>query len=405
MPVYTNKVRYLNLASGLSLAGLGLYDNSVLLFNAGVLGAGYALMRMAGFGRRVVYSAKPVEGPHCEPCTGDDDLPAIARAADATDVGQLIDEMLSQDRYALLLRAQISGNLTAVQRQRARAALERSMCLAPEGEVSLLPVELIVGDDPDPRLVEKRSRTIWVEGYFLDRHLVTNRDYYRFVAAGGYEQMPLWEQEAWPAIMDLVDQSGRPGPRFWRAGRYERGEDHLPVVGVSWYEAAAYARWVGKRLPTDAEWVKTSTWPVAGAGGAATQRKFPWGDAPDRQKANLWGSGFGGLIEVDELPEGSSVNGVRQMIGNVWEWTSDDMHAADDPSRAAGGPRQLHFKSLRGGAFDTYFDSHATSQFQSGDWPLARKHNIGFRCAVGLCDVNVPARPATEVEVPEEVCV
>ena len=89
-----------------------------------------------------------------------------------------------------------------------------------------------------------------VDGYYLDRYPVTNAQYHQFVRHGGYEQMAIWDPEIWPAVLDFVDTTGHAGPRFWRDGRYPRGEDHHPVVGVSWYEAAAYARWVGKRLPT-----------------------------------------------------------------------------------------------------------------------------------------------------------
>ena len=91
--------------------------------------------------------------------------------------------------------------------------------------------------------------------------------------------------------MDFVDQTGAPGPRYWSDGQYPAGEQRLPVVGVSWYEAWAYARWVGKRLPTDAEWTKAGAWPVESAPGRIAQRRYPWGESFDVRRAHLYGSG------------------------------------------------------------------------------------------------------------------
>jgi iron(II)-dependent oxidoreductase len=121
----------------------------------------------------------------------------------------------------------------------------------------------------------------------------------------------------------------------------------------------------------------------------------------ERSRANLWGAGPGGTVPVDEFREGVSAGGVHQLIGNVWEWTTadfgfDDLDGPllDDPTGSAV------MKSIRGGAFDTYFDAQATCQFRSGDHPLARKHNIGFRCALSACDVF--ARPTAD-EQPEAI--
>ncbi len=156
-------------------------------------------------------------------------------------------------------------------------------------------------------------------------------------------------------------------------------------MGISWYEAAAYARWVGKRLPTDAEWVKAGSWPVPLSPTSRIQRKYPWGDSMDRARCNLWGSGPGCVVAVTDFAQGVSVGGICQLIGNVWEWTSTNFGAG----ALHGGDFSLPtpMKSMRGGAFDTYFDNQATCQFQSGEKPVARKHNIGFRCAVSMCDL------------------
>ena len=86
-------------------------------------------------------------------------------------------------------------------------------------------------------------------------------------------------------------------------------KDH-PVVGVSWYEAAAYARWAGKRLPTDAEWVKAGSWPASSRRRPRrSQRRYPWGDAMDRSRANLWGSGPKGTVPVTAFADGRERRG------------------------------------------------------------------------------------------------
>src|SRR5205807_6631634 len=83
--------------------------------------------------------------------------------------------------------------------------------------------------------------------------------------------------------------------------------------------------------------------------------------------------------------DGASASGALQLVGNVWEWTSTSFGAWEPPQRKIETETPL--KSIRGGAFDTYFETQVHSQFQSGAPPLARKHNIGFRCALGFCDV------------------
>ena len=106
-------------------------------------------------------------------------------------------------------------------------------------------------------------------------------------------------------------------------------------------------------------------------------RRYPWGEAMDRARANLWGSGPGRPVPVDEFPDGVSVGGVHQLIGNVWEWTAGAFHSREPRTR----PVQTKMKSIRGGAFDTYFDNQATCQFQSGDVALIAQaqHRLPLR--------------------------
>jgi iron(II)-dependent oxidoreductase len=319
-------------------------------------------------------SARPPERP-----TDDAPRGATGQGDRGAAVDSLVEEMLTRGRYALLLRPRLVGNLTREQLTRAREALADSMCLVPAGDVSLSPDSGDADSDVHP--------TLRLEAYYLDRYPVTNAQFHNFVERGGYEQMAIWDPEVVPAVLDFVDEAGNPGPRFWRGGHFPIGEENYPVIGISWYEAAAYARWVGKRLPSDGEWVKAGSWPVAIDGRRLIGRRHPWGEAMDRSRANLWGSGPGRTVAVDQYPGGVSVGGVQQLIGNVWEWTAESFAIGGQGVEQVDATNSQKMNSIRGGAFDTYLDSQATCYFGSGERVLARKHNIGLRCAISLCDL------------------
>lgn len=371
------------------MLGLGWLWGDPTVAAGWAVGLGYLLCRRAFRKRRATEepSPAPAEKPqpaHVHP----------ANPTDPNDVAGLVERMLSQGRFALLLRPQVARNLTEEQLARARAALEKAMALVPDGEVMLDEPDEATDDlEPGVERYEGREeaagpggQVVRVERFFLDRYPVTNRQFYEFVAGGGYEQITHWEEEIWPAVLDFVDETGIPGPRFWKDGSFPARLGDHPVVGVSWYEANAFARWLGKRLLTEPEWVKAGSWPVTVSSNARVQRKYPWGDTMDRSRVNLWDSGHNGTIPVDQLPEGVSVGGVYHLIGNVWEWTRGSFNAG--VPRQQGLVLDVPMKSIRGGAFDTYLDSQATCQFQSGEAPMARKRNIGFRCGVGVCDLT-----------------
>jgi iron(II)-dependent oxidoreductase len=389
---------------------LGLVLGYPLLSAGGAVGAAYALLRLAE-GRRPATARGPAacsvpaaEEPRHSPQV------IARRPATPGDPAALVETMLAQGRYALLLRPQIAASLGEDQFRRALQDLAEATALVPEGEVLLGQIDESpeAGDLDFGETAASQVRAVRVEPLFLDRYPVTNAQFYEFVAAGGYQDAALWDTTILPAVLGFVDQTGQPGPRFWSGGCYDAAKKDHPVVGVSWYEAAAYARWAGKRLPTDAEWVKAGSWPASLAVTTRSQRRYPWGDGMDRGRANLWGSGPKGTVPVTAFADGVSVGGVYQLIGNVWEWMRGGFPLIDP------GEGQWIFetpmKSIRGGAFDTYFDSQATCQFQSGEAAIARKHNIGFRCAVGVCDLllarsaaeSAPAMTA-ETDLPEEV--
>ncbi len=309
--------------------------------------------------------------------------PGSPHSADA-----LVDDLLATGRYALLLRPETKQHLTQVHIVKAIRQLDEAMALVPAGRVLLGQLAEQSNSscgmtDVDPKLAKRNL--VKIESVYLDRYAVTNEEYQQFVDSGGYEQLEFWQEEALPALLDFVDQTGAPGPRHWSDGQYGPGQQRLPVVGVSYYEACAYARWVGKRLPSDAEWTKAGAWPVESSPGRVAQRRYPWGESFDTRRAHLFGSGNTGPVAVDEFPGGVSVGGIHQLIGNVWEWTSTPLVELGDPT--------LHVSeavmSIRGGAFDTYFENQATCHYQSGEHPLARRANIGFRLALPMSDFEV----------------
>jgi iron(II)-dependent oxidoreductase len=313
----------------------------------------------------------------------------------------LVEDLLQNERYALLLRAETKQHLTYAQVMRAVRQLDEAMALVPAGRVLLGQLaeqshSTCGGGDVDPKLAARNM--VQVEPAYLDRYCVTNEQFQKFVDAGGYEQLEFWHEESLPALLDFVDQTGCPGPRYWSDGQHPNGEQRHPVVGISWFEAWAYAHWVGKRLPSDAEWTKAGAWPVESAPGRIAQRRYPWGESFDVRRAHLFGSGSRGPVAVDEFPGGVTVGGIHQLIGNVWEWTSTPLAELGDPS--------LHVSesvmSIRGGAFDTYFENHATCHYQSGEQALSRRPNIGFRLALPMRDLETPAEtdsePSAEIE-------
>lgn len=315
--------------------------------------------------------------------------------ASASPTSELVQKMIDQGRYALLLRRETASQLAEEELAAVLAEMDERMSVVPAGRVLVgeYAERATWGSSP---VSEECAGLEYVEGCYLDRFCVTNEQYQCFVDDCGYEQFQLWPEEALPALFEFVDRTGTPAPAGWCDGQFAEGEERLPVVGVSYFEAAAYAKWVGRRLPTDAEWTKAGAWPVEVSPGRVTQRRYPWGDTFESRRAALWSSGQRGPAPVDAFEAGASLGSVFQLIGNVWEWTSS---ALDATSRVAGGSSDgAAMKVLHGGAFNTYFENQATCHFRSGERPLSRRNNIGFRLALSF-DV-IADQEHREVEEP-----
>lgn len=212
---------------------------------------------------------------------------------------------------------------------------------------------------------EKWAHPVEIKPFSIARAAVSNADYLAFVEAGGYDDKTLWSSEGW----QWRQQQDLQMPRYWRsdAGRWQIRQfdqwNDMPMnaalVHVSWYEAQAYCKWAGRRLPTEAEWEVAAAGEPSADGRVLsdTKRFFPWGESPpERDQANLDGYALG-TIDVGALPAGDSAFGCRQMIGNVWEWTDDDFapYPGFVPDMYQDYSRPLFdiTKVLRGGAWSS----------------------------------------------------
>lgn len=287
--------------------------------------------------------------------------------------------LAQQGRFNLLLREQDKYRDSRHAEAQIRAAqkhLEQQVALVPAGSVTLGSTLTNPPGAPET--------DVEVEPFLLDVHCVTNAQYQKFVDAGGYDDLPFWPEEIWPHLIELKDLKGEPAPRFWRNGRHDLNTSNQPVVGISWYEAQAFALWAGLRLATEAEWQMAASWHINSS--ADLMRRFPWGDAMDNARCNIWSSHRHGTVPVTDYPNGDAPNQVRQLIGNVWEWTDSEYSVTDDDGRPIVGEMPMHV--IRGGAFDTYFETQATNYFRTGQIALARTVNTGFRCAMDLNDAS-----------------
>ncbi|WP_433610931.1 ergothioneine biosynthesis protein EgtB [Prescottella agglutinans] len=259
-----------------------------------------------------------------------------------------------------------------------------------EPEVVVPAGEFTMGTSEDPWALdnERPAHRVFVAEFAIDTVPVSNGDYAAFIGDGGYQRRELWSTRGWRHRVE----SGLEAPEFWigdggghwwrnRFGVLEPVPPDEPVMHVCWFEAQAYARWAGKRLPTEAEWEKAARWHPA----SGRSRRFPWGDDdPDRRRANL-GQRYLGPTPVGSYPEGASPAGVHQLIGDVWEWTSSPFTGY--PGFEAFPYREYSevffggdYRVLRGGSFGTD-PVVCRGTFRNWDHPIRRQIFAGFRCA------------------------
>ncbi len=236
---------------------------------------------------------------------------------------------------------------------------------------------------------ERPRHRALLKPFLIDRSPVTNGRYLEFITDGGYTRSDLWSEggRRWLA------ETNANAPKYWQREGTEWTErvmdlvrpiDHArPVCHVCYYEAEAFARWDGKRLPTEPEWEAAAAWDHA----SGKARAFPWGDNIEASKqANVDQLSFD-TAPVGAFPDNISPSGCYGMIGDVWEWTSTDFGGY--PGFRSFPYKEYSeeffgsdYKVLRGGSWATRAGA-IRSTFRNWDYPIRRQIFSGFRCAQG----------------------
>jgi gamma-glutamyl hercynylcysteine S-oxide synthase len=214
--------------------------------------------------------------------------------------------------------------------------------------------------------------------YWIDRYPVTRGAYQEFIDAGGYKQDRWWSDEGWQWLERSQPKMPSPQPLYWQSWA---STDEHPVCGVSWYEADAYARFRGKRLPTEAEWEKAARWNPE----SDRSQIYPWGNSTPAQIHCNHNRSQGMTTPVNAFPLGQSAYGCHDMLGNVWEWTSSlfqpypGFASFPYPGYSSTYFDRFHYV-LKGGSWATLPWALRPS-FRNWYYPHVRQIFAGFRCA------------------------
>jgi ergothioneine biosynthesis protein EgtB len=238
---------------------------------------------------------------------------------------------------------------------------------------------------------EKPAHQVFMQDYAIDRALVSNGDFLEFIRDGGYQNFRWWFSEGW----EVVNRDGWRAPLYWElhddkwmirdfSGLHPaESKANEPVSHVSFYEASAFAKWSGKRLPTEEEWEKAAAFDPA----SGERTAFPWGnDAVGKSKANLFENGIWAPAPIGALPAGQNSYGCQQMIGDVWEWTTSDYVPYPGFKSEFDEYNDKWFvnqKVLRGGSYATP-QLHIRSTYRNFFHAHERWMVSGFRCARDL---------------------
>lgn len=229
-------------------------------------------------------------------------------------------------------------------------------------------------DEIDAMDNERPCDRVFLDTYWIDRYPVTCQQYRTFIQAGGYQNHQWWSIEGWKWLQDNPVAY----PLYWSD---EPFWDNHPVYGVSWYEAEAYANFVSKRLPSEAEWEKAASWDVQ----KGCRHIYPWGDTEPTSYVCNYDNTVGHTTPVNAYPQGKSASGCYDMLGNVWEWTASWFDGYKGfVSYPYRGYSQAYFdgehRVLRGGSWTTRPWAMRCS-FRNWYYPSVRQVLAGFRCA------------------------
>ena len=234
---------------------------------------------------------------------------------------------------------------------------------------------------------ERPRHQIELRPFLIDRDPVTCGRYLEFMSDGGYERTALWSEggRRW------LSESGASSPKYWirDGGRWmtrtmdlvKEVDPARPVCHVCYHEAEAFAKWAGKRLPTETEWEAAASWDPS----SERTRAYPWGDlTADSGVANIDQLAFD-TAPIGTFAENVSPIGCRGMIGDVWEWTSSDFQGY--PGFQSFPYKEYseeffgsEYKVLRGGSWATR-PGAIRNTFRNWDYPIRRQIFSGFRCA------------------------
>ena len=231
-------------------------------------------------------------------------------------------------------------------------------------------------DDYEGMSREYPAHEVYVPSFWIGRTEVTRAQFRSFIQAGGYADASLWSPEGWAWRV----QTGRVEPLFWSdeqdwgtpPAAFSQTDSH-PVVGVCYYEAEAFARWAGARLPTEAEWEKAARWD-------GHSRVYPWGDTPSDAMCNDWfdivTSGFQ-TAPVGSYPGSAAPSGCEDMAGNAWEWTSS--WYASYPGAGVQFDRTGELRVQKGGSWYGMYGARSACRYFGA--PEADANDVGFRIA------------------------
>jgi ergothioneine biosynthesis protein EgtB len=238
---------------------------------------------------------------------------------------------------------------------------------------------------------EKPTHQVFLEDYTLDKAPVSNGDFLEFINDGGYQNFRWWFSEGWTAVKS---QQWR-APMYWEphdgewmirdfAGLHPATSKKDEAVShVSYFEASAFAKWAGKRLPTETEWEKAACYDAR----RNVRTAFPWGDTdPTSGNTNLFENGSWSVAPIGAFPEGANAYGCQQMIGDVWEWTTSDYVPYPGFKSEFDEYNDKWFvnqKVLRGGSFATP-QLHIRATYRNFFHAHERWMLSGFRCAKDL---------------------